>query len=216
MQYEKLKELIAEHKKEWTLVAITLIATGILVSGFYFLPKLTNKIKSANTSVPEEFLSARSRAGDAADRISQITDTYGSSIERIREAEKNGEFRDGLSLILDEVNRNEEVRVIAEDLSIELSGMAQHLAVIQPPQASEVALNAITTGIELVQHLISYNNTTRDLLYTLELRFSTGDDEETREKIEELITDMNEEADVINNLGSEYRGLMIQFDALTA
>ena len=77
-------------------------------------------------------------------------------------------------------------------------------------------MSAITTGIELVQHLISYNNTTRDLLYTLELRFSTGDDEETREKIEELITDMNEEADVINNLGSEYRGLMIQFDALTA
>ena len=215
MQYVRLKEFAIQHKKEWTLMAITLISTAFLIVGFHFLPSLTSKINSANSSVPEEFLSARSRASDAANRITGLTDTYVGSIEKIREAEKNGKFSLGLSLILDEVNKNEEVRKAAEDLSVELSNMAQHLGVIQPVKAAEVALNAVTTGVELVQHLISYNNTTRDLLNTLQLRFSTGDDEATRAKIEKLISDMNREADVINNLGSEYRGLMLQFDALT-
>ncbi len=215
MQYVRLKEFAIQHKKEWILMAITLISTAFLIVGFHFLPSLTSKINSANSSVPEEFLSARSRASDAANRITGLTDTYVGSIEKIREAEKNGKFSLGLSLILDEVNKNEEVRKAAEDLSVELSNMAQHLGVIQPVKAAEVALNAVTTGVELVQHLISYNNTTRDLLNTLQLRFSTGDDEATRAKIEKLISDMNREADVINSLGSEYRGLMLQFDALT-
>ena len=215
MQYVRLKEFAIQHKKEWTLMAITLISTAFLIVGFHFLPSLTSKINSADSSVPEEFLSARSRASDAANRITGLTDTYVGSIEKIREAEKNGKFSLGLSLILDEVNKNEEVRKAAEDLSVELSNMAQRLGVIQPVKAAEVALNAVTTGVELVQHLISYNNTTRDLLNTLQLRFSTGDDEATRAKIEKLISDMNREADVINSLGSEYRGLMLQFDALT-
>jgi len=100
-------------------------------------------------------------------------------------------------------------------LSLELSEMARYIDAVDPEKASTVALNAVTTGIELVQHLISYNNTTRDLLNVLQSRFRTGDDEETRIRIDGLITEMNGQADTINNLGSEYRGLMLQFDGLT-
>lgn len=215
MQDMKLKEFMVNHRKDWTLVMVTIVSTGLLVVGLNFIPSLTSRINSADTHVPDEFLSARRRAGDAANRISELTDTYRDSIEKISEAERDGNFNVGLDLIVDEVNKNEEVRRAAEDLSLELSEMARYIDAVDPEKASTVALSAVTTGIELVQHLISYNNTTRDLLNVLQSRFRTGDDEETRVRIDGLITEMNSQADTINNLGSEYRGLMLQFDGLT-
>src|SRR4030042_6314177 len=114
MQDIKPKEFIAKHHKEWTLVAITIISTVLLIVGFHFLPNVTSRINSADVSVPEEFLGARIRAGDAANRLSELTDTYVESIEKISEEEKSGDFSKGLDLILEEVDKNEEVRQAAE------------------------------------------------------------------------------------------------------
>lgn len=211
----KLKEFIDRYRKEWPLVAVTIVFTILLVIGFSFIPNLVSGINSIRSNVPEEFLDARSRAGDAANRITNLTDTYGEGLEKISEAERNGNYTAGLNLIFDETNKNEEVRQAAVDLSKELNGMAVHLNAVQPEMATAVALSAITTGIELVERLISYNNNTRDLLNTLQLRLRDGDDEKTRKNIEALISEMNEQANVINSLGREYRDLMIQFDGLT-
>ena len=205
------RKIVNERRKELTLIGVTILSTIILIVGFTYIPSTVG----GDTSVPEEFVSARIRAGEAAERISDIADTYKDGVEQVADADRSGNYTLGLNLIIEEIEKNEEVRLTAEDLAEELNEMAKYMNVIGPEKAKTTALRAVTTGIELVQHLIGYNNYTRDLLNTLRVRLASGGNEETRLEIEQLIASMNAEADIINRLGSEYRGLMVQFDGLT-
>lgn len=211
----KPESFVPRYRKEFILAGAAIVSTAILILAFTVLPKLMSTIISASPSVPEEFVDARVRAGDAANRITEITDAYEENLEKIREADRNGKYADGLYLILDEINKNEQVSLAATDLAEELNEMAKYTGAIQPEKAAEVAVNAVTTGAELVERLIGYNNKTRELLSVLQFRLQRRDEEETRIRINELIDEMNEDAKAINNLASEYRGLMVQFDGLT-
>lgn len=211
----QLRRIIDKYRKEWLLVGATILATVLLIVGFNYLPSAAVGNGSGVVNVPVEFSEARRRAGNAADKITGLTNISRSNLERISEADRSGDYTAGLALIVGEIDRNEEVRETAVDLSEELRDMAKHINYVQPSEASAIGLSAVTTGIELVQRLINYNNNSQELLNTLRSRLENKGDEETRERIEELIGAMNEEAGIINNLGSEYKDLMLQFDGLT-
>jgi len=206
----QFKEFIDNHRKEITIVGATVLSAAVLVIGLSFMPGTIGGGKS----VPQEFIDSRVRAGDAANRISDLTSTYKDNLESIAEAERNGEYSKGIGIITDEITKNEKVRDIAGDLAEELNSMAKDLDKIQPEKARSVALKAVTTGIDLVQNIITYTNDSNHLLDLLKNRFQNGGDA-NRTEIENLISTLNGEADVINKLGSEYRGLMVQFDGLT-
>jgi len=209
----KLGEFMRRHRKELTLVLVSIFSTIILVVGFSYLPNTNGGFSEPYVSA--EFLEARRRVGNDADKITNLTNISRENLDEIKKADIEGNYTTGLALIADEIDRNDDIRNTAEDLSEDLRDMAKYLDTVQPREATEIAVGAVTVGIELVQRLIVYNNNADDLFDTLQVRFQNGGDEETRAKIEKLISTMNDDASAINSLSNEYRSLMIRFDGLT-
>ena len=211
------KEFIEKHKKDFVMIAIAMLSTFVLVGGLRYISGTTVSSGSLTASVyvPIEFLEARSRAANAADKLVDLTEQSAANLSSISGADQRGDYVRGLELVTAEIERGNDIRNTAVDLSEELLDMAKGLAIVTPKEATAVGFAAVTTGIELVQRLISYNNNLQELFNTLEARLQNEGDEYTRARINELIGALNEEAVVINNLGSEYKALMIQFDGLT-
>ena len=211
------KEFIEKHKKDFVMIAIAVLSTLVLVGGLRLISGTTvsSGPLTASVYVPIEFLEARLRAANAADKLVDLTEQSAANLSSISGADQRGDYIRGLELVTAEIERGRDIRNTAVDLSEELRDMAKGLATVTPKEATAVGFAAVTTGIELVQRLISYNNNLQQLFNTLEARLQNEGDEYTRARINELIGALNEEAVVINNLGSEYKDLMIQFDGLT-
>jgi predicted PurR-regulated permease PerM len=214
---ESVKDFLENHRKDWILIAATVFTTILLIVGLGFIssPAVSNTSITASVYVPSGFLESRKRAADAADNITNLINISAGNLELISGADQRGDYTTGLSLVAAEIDRSVEVRSTAVDLSEELSDMAKGLRDVRPSEASAIGFSAVTTGIELVQRLVSYNNNLQELLNTLQSRLENEGDEQTRARITELINALNEEARVINNLNSEYKDLMVQFDGLT-
>lgn len=215
----KIKEFIEKYKKERTLVTITItiLVTFILVGGLQYLSgeASSNSSLTASVNVPIEFLEARRRAANASDKIANLTQESADNLTNVNAADQRGDYARGLEIVSAEIDRSDEIRDTALDLSEELRDMAKILGTVSPKEAASLGFTAVTTGIELVQRLISYNNNLQELFNTLQARLENEGDEKTRARIEELVNTLNEEAAVINNLSREYKDLMIQFDGLT-
>lgn len=209
----RIKEILAIYRKEITLISATIFLTAVLVIGFVYLPNANSGF--SEPFVPVEFLEARNRAGGQADKIAGLISLTEEALEKIRMADINGDYGAGLAMIMEETERNKKIQDATEDLSEDLRDMAKYLEDVEPKQATEAGIGAVTVGIGLVQRLIIYNNNAEKLLSLLDKRFRGGWDEQTRLDIEELTSVMNEDARTINSLSNEYRTLMVQFDALT-
>ena len=212
-----VKEFIQKHKKDWVLISMTIFVTIFMIVGLSYISStaVSNGNTIAGIYVPIEFLESRNRAASAAEKITSLTNISASNLERINDADQRGDYAEGVNLVVKEIERNREIGDAAVDLSEELREMAKNLNVVRPAEVGSIGFRAVTTGIELVQRLVSYNNNTQELLSTLQTRLNSGGDERTHARIEELISALNEEAKAINRLDSEYRDLMTQFDGLT-
>jgi hypothetical protein len=167
--------------------------------------------------VPPEFVEARSRGAEIADRIVALSKESIDNLNAISAEEEAGNYSAGLNLILEEVQRNERARKEALGLSQEISRMAAGLAQVQPAAAAKIGLEAIVNELQIVQRLINYNSYIFQLLDVLQSRLSAGGSASyTKDKIKELIGKMNKEAAAINELNSKYQSLMKEFDQLTS
>lgn len=211
------EEFLHKNKTNLTLIASTILITVILVVGLYYVSSFEASGESITASiyVPIEFLEARRRAVNSANKIISLTEQSASNLEHINGADQRGDYTKGLELVTAEIDRGEDIRNTAVDLSEDLRDMAVTLGEVRPSDAATIGFRAMTVGIELVQRLISYNSNLQELFNTLQTRLESNGDEQTRTRIIELIGALNDEALVINNLGSEYGNLMIQFDGLT-
>lgn len=170
---------------------------------------------SKSPNAPPQFFEARNRAGEISNRIVELTHTSVDNLELISAADEAGRYKRGLELTQEEIDRNAEVKNEAFKLSEELKIMALNLNEVRPKEAAEVGLQATTNGLELVQHLINYSNLTEELLGVLQTRLKSNGSPETRERIEQIILRMNQEAEAVNKLNDEYREEMKNFDQLT-
>lgn len=166
--------------------------------------------------VPQEFLEARARAATISEEIVALTRESSDSLGKISDADSAGRYSEGLNLVLVEVGRNSVIREKAVDLSEELKNMAVSLEGVSPDEAAQVGLRAVTSGLEMVQRLVNYNNYTYDLLNALQARLGANNAQEKRANIESAIEKMNQEAAKINELNAEYNRLMEEFDKLTS
>jgi hypothetical protein len=214
---DQAKEFLSEHKKE--VVAIFLVFLGTIalvwVLNYYPIGIRSSNSMSAKPYVPQEFLDARSLAGDAANELVDLIKGSQNSLRTISEEDAAGNYTKALELVLSEINRNTTIRETAVEFSSQLEKMTKNLAGVSPKNAADIGFQAVTTEIELVQHLLTYNKYTQDLLTALRSRFEVNGTVEKRQKIEELIGNMNKEADSINSLNEKYKNLMGEFDKLT-
>ena len=184
------------------------LAAVLLVGGWYWYSQ------SQEAYVPQEFYDARGRAAEISSRIVQLTDASVHTLRLISTADEAGNYRRGLTLITEEVDRNNEIKSQAVKLSEEVKTMALNLGAVKPEKAASAGLQAATTGLELAQRLVNYNNYSQELLAVLQARLKSNGAPGTREKIEEIIIKMNHEAEAINDLNKRYQEEIRKFDRL--
>jgi len=160
-------------------------------------------------TVPEDFLKARQQASAIALEIVAISNNSSVNFNQIAQLDIQGKYTDALILVSQELERNGEARTKAIDLSVQLTTMAKNLDKISPASAGQTALEAISSETALISRLIDYNDYLNQLLEVLRQKFlgkTSGD------KIDELISKINDEGKAINDLNQKFNDVMRQFD----
>lgn len=192
----------------WVWKPLALIA---IILGSYFL---INWFLGSRAYVPKEFLEARLRAAKFADTIIRLSNESIRTLRLISDYDSANNYTEGLALIKEELSRNGVARDSALRLSKELIVMTNNLQTVKPDNSSKLGLEAILTESQIAQHLISYNNLIYDLVELLRIKF-INPARADNQKIRSTIFAMNQEAGAVNNLNTQYKELMAQFDELT-
>jgi len=201
-------------KKHWLRVLIFL---AVAAAAIYFFTKLPSIGGANETFVPAEFIDARGNGAVIAERIVSLSKESITNLAEISAEDEIGNYTAGLELVLKEVERNEKARNEALELSKELGKMTTNLTQIKPEEAAKVGLEATINELQIVQRLINYNAYVFQLLDVLQGRFTGGGSgPNTDEKVKELISKMNQEAEAINELNEKYKTQMGEFDKLTS
>ena len=213
MNASKISEFIRRYwrkkKNRRAVYSIALFAFVLVASGGYWY------YQNKTVNVPPQFSEARSRAAEISERIAALTDESTNNLEKISDEDQAGNYERGLNLVLGEIDQNKRIREEAIKLSEELKIMASNLSEIRPKKAVEAGLQATTSGLELSQHLITYNDYTNQLLVLIQFRLEGNDSDALRARIEQQISRMNEEVKAVNELNKRYQEQMKDFDRLT-
>ena len=175
---------------------------------FFYLLAANSKIKK----VPDEFLKARQEASLIALDIISFSNQTANNISRISELDKEAKYEDALNLIAQEIDHNRQAREGAIKLSAQLEKMAKNISGIEPPEAAQIALQAVGSETALISRLISYNDYLLQLLEVLRQKFS--EEKNINGRIVELVGKINEESKIINDLDKNFNQLMSKFDKL--
>lgn len=159
--------------------------------------------------VPTEFLEANQQGSAIATNIVNFSKESSNNIEKINSLDREGNYSAALELIMKEINRNEEMKKEAYNLSSELAKMAETLGEIKPKEATETALKAINYETSLIIRLINYNAFMGDLLVTLRDKFIGK--EISSAEVEKIVEKINNEAVAINDLNEQYKTAMSEF-----
>lgn len=159
--------------------------------------------------VPEEFSNARMQGALIAQGIVTLSSETAQDIKRIGEMESTGAFPQARELTSQAVTRSREIRDRAMLLSQEVEKMTRSLDSIQPPQARQAALEAITSWLTLISRLINYSGELGQLLDELNRRLSGAPQDH---RISSLIEEINAEARAINSFNDQARQAIERFD----
>ena len=173
----------------------------------YFLIKL---FPTEAQKLPFEFKEAKHSASSLAQEIVNLSKDLRESLEEINRLDSEKKYTEAIDLLTQAVERNRETREKAIKLSEELSKMALAVPEISPIAASQKALQAISSETTLISRLIAYNDYLNQLLE--ELRLKLLGKSISGNKIQELISKINEEVRAINELNSKFNSLMERFD----
>ena len=188
------------------MVLWLVLAAAIIVAGGYLL--INKKF------VPPDFYEARNNSAAVAQEIVTVTETSLKNLEEISLQDRQHNFKKALSLVRQELERSKESRLKAIDLTKQLGNMTVAANEIFPTKARNLAIEAISQELNLITHLILYNETyLNGLLQTLELKFSE-DIRYDSDDVQKLVKNMNNEAREINRLNNLFNEKMRGFDDL--
>ena len=154
-------------------------------------------------------MKARQEAASIALVIVGMSDQSATNIDRISELDAEHKYREALTLVTDEIQRNNEARQKAIELSNQLEKMANNLSGIYPVSSAQVALQAVSSETTLISRLITYNDYLNQLLDVLRRKFAGQID---GNEVPELVQKINNEAQAINDLNREFNDQMKIFD----
>lgn len=191
-------------QKNIHLIILSFLGLAIAIFiGYYFI--------AGNDFVPERFTEARQESVRIAKDIVSLTEESINNLEKIAEADREYRFGAALSMVDEESERIKEAQQKAVELTKRLEIMARSAVDISPKKARDMAIEAISSELSLISHLMVYNNMLSGLFQTLEYKFS-GDIVSSAEEVQNLIKNMNIETSEINNLSNLYNEKMKEFD----
>ena len=160
--------------------------------------------------VPSSFTEARQSASLNAQTIADALKDTPQNLQKIQQLEAEWKDDQALSLLVEEVKKNQAAGNASIDLSSELEKMAESIPDIQPKRAAESALVAVSAETQLIYKLVSFNDYMAQLLKLLQDKITNkiyGVD-----KINQVVDAINGEVDSINQLNSQFRDYLKTFD----
>ena len=161
--------------------------------------------------VPSNFQSARQEGSEISGGIVNILDESLQNLEKIAEADRNYNFSRALNLVDGELEKVNNAKQKAAELTKVLDKMARAVQEITPAKARTLALEAVSSEISLISHLMIYNDTLTGLLKTLQYKFS-GDIRYDAKDVQTLVESLNKETREINALNDLFNEKMREFD----
>lgn len=169
------------------------------------------QIVGGATEVPIDFYDARSQGALIAQNIVKLSNESSRDLERINAFDREGNTTEALNLTLDVLRRSQEIREEAVKLSQEVERMTKSLSTINNLEARQVALEAISNHLALINRLINYSGSLAELLDVLRNRFSG---QRTNVQVNSLVVAINAEVTAINNFSSQASQAMARFDRI--
>ncbi|HEY4500000.1 MAG TPA: hypothetical protein VJH70_02680 [Candidatus Paceibacterota bacterium] len=165
------------------------------------------------TFVPALFQDARVESVRISKDIVNLLEESLRNLEIISQADRDYNFSAALDLVYKELERIRIAKDRAKELTDQLNVMAKAIAQITPIKAKNIALEAVSTEVSLLSHLVIYNDTLNSLLETLRYKFS-GDIRYDAEDVQKLVSGLNQQAQDINSLNDQFNQKIGEFDAL--
>lgn len=189
------------------IVIVSVFLTTLVIFGVY-------KFVDGGRFVPDEFVKARIDGAVIAEKIVKMSNDTLKSLEQISQDESRRDYQSAIDTVYRELDRNKSARSEAVKLSNYLNQMAESLSDIKPRKARDLATEAVAEEINIINHLISYNDHLGQLFELLKAKFE-GKIQNREDRLKELLLLINQEANSINNLNQRFKSVMREFDSLT-
>ena len=177
-----------------------------------FLAYFVGRFLLAKTkTVPSEFMQARQAASVVAQDIVGMSKDSARHIGDISALNNERKYKEALDLVKQELERNRQIRDKAIALSGNLQTMTVNVSAIEPKLSAQTALEAVSTEVTLIGHLLTYNDYLNQLLTAIKGRI-TGDEDVSAETISDLVKKINDESVVVNALNEKFNEQMMEFD----
>jgi hypothetical protein len=193
--------------KKKVFAAVILILIAIAVGGLSLL------LNSEAYAIPDPFIEGRAEGAQAASAITVIINDSLKTISQVATYEQQGSVASALYLIRGEMSKTEERQRQAHILAGAMEKMAKSITRIKPAAAQQIALEAVSTQVASVSHLVTYNEYLTNLFDLLNERMR-GNPAATTEKVQELITKLNTENNDIAELNTQFNRSLAQFDSI--
>ena len=166
------------------------------------------------TKVPQGFSDARLQGAAIAANIVTLSTQSTNDLLKVNQYDKEADYTNALTLTTDLVVRSQEIRNQALALSVEVEKMTRALPSINPQDAKQAALEAVSSRLALVNQLINYSNDLGVLLNTLRDRF-TGTPTPVG-RVQAIVDQINTDVAAVNNFNMQATQAMVRFDAIMA
>jgi hypothetical protein len=181
-----------------------LIVSAVIIAALFSLLKLSRKSPSGN------FMAANDSAAGISLLITENSSRALKTLEDINREDQAGHYEKALDLVIEEMKENNRVRDKSLELLIELQKMASSARSLKSRTAQQLALQAVSSEISLVSHLLLYNEHWGNLLNNLRSKFLSGGSRTFDPKTAELVQKINAEALTINELNRRYHTLIAE------
>lgn len=177
-----------------------------------FLAYFVGRFFLAQTkTVPGDFMRARGEASVVAQDIVGMSKESARHIGDISALNNEKKYPEALVLVQQEIERNRQIRDKAIALSGHLQTMTLNVSAIEPKVSAETALEAVSTEVILIGHLLTYNDYLNQLLVAIKGRIM-GDESVSSEDIADLVKKINDESIVVNVMNDKFNERMTKFD----
>ena len=180
----------------------------IMIFFAYFIGRF---LLAKTKTVPDEFMQARQEASLIAHDIVDMSKASALHIGDISVLNNDKKYAEALALVTQEIERNRQIRDKAITLSGHLQIMTLNVSSIEPKASAEAALEAVSTEVTLIGHLLTYNDYLNQLLGIIKGRI-IGDPDATAADVSELVKKINDESIVVNVLNERFNEQMAKFD----
>lgn len=182
-------------------------------AGLVLLALLIIFFSLSSIDVPEEFKLSRKDAAEASEEISKILNDSVKNLALIARYEREENIIDARDLVQEEINKSDARNQAALNLATTVQKMTQAAVKIDSEAAKQKVVEASSFQITAITHILSYNSLLEKLLIEIDSRFETGL-ETSQLRIQELLTKLNEEARIINELNEGFTKALKEFDSI--